>query len=173
MRALSITLFVVGVLVSLTSFAAAHATSIPFVLRLFAPTYYGASLGRQQLEETRKLQPDDAGFRATAEIMMNHLKKLNPEKPQGVFITRMSLGSAALHFSTARVGEQVPLDVQLSTGETVPVDVSLLDQLISAHKEAGTFRYAFIAFVVGTLAETIAFLLEFFRRHPVSSREPS
>jgi hypothetical protein len=70
-----------------------------------------------------------------------------------------------LGLSTTHAREQIPLEVQFSTGETVRADVSLLDQLIAAQREAGTFRYAFIAFVVGTVAETVAFLLEFFRRH--------
>ena len=79
---------------------AEHAASIPFVLRIFAPTYYSASIGRQHLEDARDARPDRPGFTETAEIVMGALRKENPpENLRGVSITRFSLGTAMLRFN--------------------------------------------------------------------------
>jgi hypothetical protein len=166
MRALTFTLFVVGLLVSLTSVAANRVTSIPFVLRLFAPAYYGANIARQQLESARELAPSDRGFREVAQLVMNNLRKANSadKLSGGVSIIHFSLGTAVLGFSTTHTREAIPFEIQLSTGETVRAELSQLDQVMAAQRESATFRYRLIAFLVGTAAEAVGFFLEFFRR---------
>ena len=152
---------------SFTAFAADHATSIPWVLRLFAPHYYHATVARKTLDEQKTLTPADEGFQEIQEIFMGLLAQQNSaEKLRGVSVARFTRGTAMLGFSESRAREMIPLDVELSVGQKLQWDLTALDEQLATHRESVTFRYAFVAFIGGTVIETLAFLLELLRpRH--------
>ena len=164
MRVVSVTLFAVGLLVSFTAFAADHATNIPFVLRVLAPAYYHAAQARATLEAAKQLHPADAGFREIEQIFVGLLAKENSaEALRGVAVTQFTRGTAMLGFSESRAREVIPVHVQLSNGQTLQWDLSALDEQLATRRDAATFRYGFVAFLLGSLTETVAFAIEFLR----------
>ena len=123
MKTVTIALFVLGLLVSFTAFAADHATSIPWVLRLFAPHYYHATNpAGKTLDEQKTLTPADEGFQEIQEIFMGLLARQLPKLP--VSVARFTRGTAMLGFSESCAREMIPLDVELSVGQKLQWDLT-------------------------------------------------
>ena len=64
-------LFVLGCSASIAAFLGDRASSFPFVLRVFVPSYHKASTGLASMNAQYVLQPTDVGFAQLAQLFMN------------------------------------------------------------------------------------------------------
>ena len=161
MKALSIPLFLIGLLLASAAFFVDRASDIPHVMKIVAPAYVNAQLGIQTLKQTKMLEPDDKGFSELAQVFRKYLH--SPKSPQAVSqitIKRLTRGNVSLSFGQNSVEELIPIGVFLSNGQELTLNISILRKDIAALQNKNLFLYAFITFFSGVLIQCIAFIIE-------------
>ena len=161
MKALSVTLFIIGLLLECAAFFGDRASNIPLVMKIVAPAYVNAQFGMQTLKQTKALEPEDKGFSELAQLLSTRLR--SPENPQAVSqitIQRLTRGNAAIGFGRNSAGERIPISVFLSNGQELKLDISVLRKDIEALQNKNLFLYATITFFIGVLIQCIAFIIE-------------
>jgi hypothetical protein len=80
-KKLPVILFFGGLLIQLAALFGEHATEIPFVLRLIAPSYYHANQGIEKIVLGNNLKIGDEGFNEISAILLKTFKEKNNVSP--------------------------------------------------------------------------------------------
>lgn len=163
MKALSIPLFIIGLLLACAAFFVDRASDIPHVMKIVAPAHVNAQIGMQTLKQIKTLEPDDKGFSELAQVLRKYLP--SPKSPQAVSqitIKRLTRGNVSLSFGQNSVEELIPIGVFLSNGQELTLEISalMLRKDIAALQNKNLFLYAIRIFFFGVLIQCIAFIIE-------------
>jgi hypothetical protein len=149
MKKIGSALFYVGLVIAIAGFLGEKAESLPWVLRVLAPSYVGAVRGLETLQSNGSLSPGQVGFselegifRAESEVRgmgtayyFQRVDKFGTKPP-------------AIFFGPGRIGEEVPVEVQLTTAK-VGWDVAGLRERVDELKRSSLLWFSVLVFSIG------------------------
>ena len=161
MRRITIFLFLLGLLFEFAAFCGDQAKDIPPILRFIAPDYVNATAGIGILSTKKLLKAGDLGFKELSSAFLNKLMELNdPEEVSKVSVQVFKRGTARLGFSVDRAREVIPIQVEVSNGQTLEWSLESATEEVAKLEKQNLFRYSLVVFFTGALIQCIAFYLE-------------
>lgn len=160
MRYLTIGLLIFGLLLEIAAFAIGNTGHIPWLLPIIAPAYYRANVGYNKLNSDKLLESNDKGFTEISNLFIEIAAKQNsPEVLKNIKIIKFIRKGAVLGFSTDKAREKIPVEIQLTNGQTVEWDIHEIMLLVDNLKSKNIFIFAVIIFVFGVVVQITGIIL--------------
>jgi len=161
MKRVTVTLFIVGLVFEFAGFFGDQSANIPFVMRLVSPRYTHAQAGINALSASKALEPGQRGFGVLSDIFLAKLAEENdPNRLTQISVHRFSRGNARLGFSRDRAGEVIPINVTLSTGQTLEWELASVTREVDSIRNKSLFWLSLVVFLVGVAIQCIGFAVE-------------
>jgi hypothetical protein len=163
---LGIVIFVIGLVVSACAFVADKVDHIPAVLRLLAPEYARAEMALAKLKDTKTLGPDDNGFSEISKLFFQNAARENsPELLATLSIKKFARQTAMMAFGESKVGEVIPVEIELSNGQKVQWDLKQMETQAASLKENRIFHFSVGFFFLGLVIAAIGFFIDHIGSH--------
>ncbi len=168
MKKLSALLFFLGVSIQLCAMFGEHATEIPFVLKIIAPSYYHAGKGLETLLHKHFLGKSDDGFQEITPFILKYFRESSGISSS---VTDLSIDDIILA-TESKIGEQSmgaisTIVFSFSTIKTPIIGSNKgtmqFDRLkddVEQLKEPNILIFCFSLFALGTILDVIAFFIE-------------
>jgi len=144
-----------------------QAAEIPLAMRVLEPGYSRARNAFELLETERPLKPDSPGFQILADEFLVLLAEQNdPASVSRVSVQQFARGTARLSIGPDKAGEEVPVQVLLSNGQTLEWDLESISTVVESMRGGNSLLVSIGIFSLGALIQIAGFVIHRYRdRH--------
>lgn len=150
-------IFISSVILSILGYLLSSADHIPFILKIFSPSFVSANRGIETLLGNQNLKTGDQGFEQLSKIMFDMLKKNNPPEE----LAKINI----LNFYKLPSNQLTPSDeglvpivnVVLSNQQTIRIKLSFLKEAVFDLKSRNLFYCGLILFCLGLTLQFVDF----------------
>lgn len=161
MQYLVIGFLIGGLFLEIAAFFIGNVSHISWLLPIIAPAYHRANVGYNKLNSDKLLESHDKGFTEISNLFIEIASKQNPpEVLKDISVIRFIRKGAVLGFSTESAREKIPVEIQLTNGQTVKWDMHEIKPLLDNLKSENIFKFAVGIFILGVSIQIIGIILE-------------
>jgi len=167
----AIVVLAAGILIQLAALFGEHATEIPFVFKIIAPSYCHAEKGVETLKGKGSLEKDDEGFDEISGLLVKVYTKLcktnlNPEYAEAnipIFNVNDIIIEGrgfALGKDVFRLSCSITNSVFFNSPDHVNWELGDLEKSVEQLKKPNLLFFCFGMFLLGTVLDVAAFFME-------------
>ena len=162
MKKVNLTIFIIGILLTVSGFFLSKTDDYPFVLRIVSPEYEKGMKGIKTLESGKDLKPGMVGFKEIAIPLSKRLKNSQTnEKMSGYDIKIIKWPtSIAQEFRTSGVKSVRKVEAECYDGTPVDTTMESLTKNVEKFKVKNLKWYSLGIFSIGLACSFISFFIE-------------